>query len=376
LRPVVLAAGGTAGHINPALAVAQALLAGGQPVLLTGTPHSLEEELAHQNNLAFTGFVVRGLARRRPWTFPHTLWLLVQARRQARAWLQVQQPVAVVTFGGYASLPVGLAASDLKLPLLVHEQNARPGLANQLLAGRATILALSDERARAGFRSARRIVVTGNPLRAELLGWDRAAARQALGLAADGRVLLVFGGSLGAHHLNTAVLQLAGGLLTDFPDLTVIHLTGSADLAWATEFINQAGLPVERWRLLAYSSAMGELYAAADLVLARAGATSLAEITALGKAALLVPYPYAAADEQTANAHRLVEAGAAEVWLDRELELPGFDQALRNLLTDAALRNALGQQAARLGRREATAAVVDLVNELIAGTFPASDSQG
>jgi UDP-N-acetylglucosamine--N-acetylmuramyl-(pentapeptide) pyrophosphoryl-undecaprenol N-acetylglucosamine transferase len=276
------------------------------------------------------------------------------------------KPQVVATFGGYASLPTGLAAASLRLRLLVHEQNARPGLANRVLARRADVLALTDERAAAGIKTSARIQITGNPLRPELLGVDRLAARERLGFTDAGLILLVFGGSLGAHHLNSAVLNLATELLVEFSDLQVLHLAGSLDYQWANQMLQDQQIPATRWHLMEYCHQMGDAYAAADLVLSRAGASSLAEITALGKAALLVPYPFAVADEQTANAQKLEEADAARVWPDRELDNPGFSELLKSLLAEPLLRQAMANRALALSKPDANRAIAQLILELAA----------
>ncbi|MCL2151076.1 MAG: undecaprenyldiphospho-muramoylpentapeptide beta-N-acetylglucosaminyltransferase [Coriobacteriia bacterium] len=373
---VVISTGGTGGHITPALAVAQTLQSRAVDVVFAGTPDSMEERLVQAAGISFQSFAARGLKRKKPLEWPALAVQLMRSRSAARRWLLGVDPQVVATFGGYASLPVGLAANALRLPLLVHEQNARPGLANRLLARRAGIIALSDAAAQGGFRGQAQLVVTGNPLRNELFGISQSQARGRLGLPMTGRLLLVFGGSSGAHHLNDAVLSLASGLLAEFADLTVMHISGEADYEWVNGQLDQAGIAADRWRVLAYCHQMGEAYAAADLVLARAGASSLAEITALGKAALLVPYPYAAADEQTANAERLSSVGAAQVWADQDLEEPGFAELLKNLLADGSLREGLAAQAARLGRPDAAERIADLIMAMSAadgaGRWPES----
>ncbi|MCL2631633.1 MAG: undecaprenyldiphospho-muramoylpentapeptide beta-N-acetylglucosaminyltransferase [Coriobacteriia bacterium] len=366
---VVITAGGTAGHVNPALAVARALIAHGVEILYAGTPNSFEERLVAAAGISFTGFFSKGFNRRKPWTLVVTAFKLLNSRSQAKRWLKSVSPDVVVAFGGYASLPVALAANSLGLPVLVHEQNARPGLANKLLAKKAAILAISDERAITGFHPKANTIVTGNPLREELFGIDPAEARQELGFSLRASVLLIFGGSLGAHHVNQAALALAKTLLAECESLEVLHVTGANDYAWATELAKQIELPTDRWQIVEYCYQMGQAYAAADLVLSRAGATSLAELTALGKASLLIPYPYAAADEQTANAERLAASGAALVWPDNQLEQPEFGELLLKLLNSADMRSEIAEKAAILGKPEAT----EMIAQLVIGL--ANDSQ-
>jgi UDP-N-acetylglucosamine--N-acetylmuramyl-(pentapeptide) pyrophosphoryl-undecaprenol N-acetylglucosamine transferase len=361
---VVLSAGGTAGHVNPALAVARKLTSQGIEVLYAGCPDSIEERLVGTAGLPFAGFSSQGLNRRKPWTFPATAIRLNRGRMAAMSWLAGVRPDVVATFGGYASLPTGMAAAGIGLPLLVHEQNAKPGLANRVLARKSQILAISDERAITGFRTRAKTVVTGNPLREELFGIDVMSARQTLGFSVDAKVLLVFGGSLGAHHINEAILNLAPELLERFDNLEVLHLTGTVDFEWAAELLRKKGISESRWQLRDYCYQMGEAYASADLVLARAGATTLAELTALGKASLLVPYPYAAADEQTANANRLTVGGAASMWPDGGLDQPGFGALLIELLADDPTRAKMQAQARTLGKPDAAAVIAGLIIDL------------
>ncbi|MCL2882900.1 MAG: UDP-N-acetylmuramate--L-alanine ligase [Coriobacteriia bacterium] len=360
---IVVTAGGTAGHVSPALAVAQELEARGAEVFFAGRPQGLEERLATQAGLGFVGFQTQGFNRSRPWTLVTSSFKVARGRSAARAWLAAEGIQAVAAFGGYASLPVAMAANQLKVPVLIHEQNATPGMANRQLAHGAAVVALADEAARNGFSTPARIVVTGNPLRPELFNRDKGAARRGFGLPADALTLLVFGGSLGARHINEAVLKAAPGLLAGFPGLSVLQVTGSNNFDECAAWLEPLGLPAGRWQLMPYCDQMGEAYAAADLVLARAGATTLAELTALGKASLLVPYPYAAADEQSLNAQRLAAAGAAEVIADEDLDGPGFVGCLQALLTNAEARAGLQEAAARLGARDADArqVIADLV---------------
>ncbi|MDR0347347.1 MAG: undecaprenyldiphospho-muramoylpentapeptide beta-N-acetylglucosaminyltransferase, partial [Coriobacteriales bacterium] len=298
---IAITGGGTAGHINPALAVAQELRSYGHEVSYAGTPQGLEARLVPREGFPFVSFEAAGFNRRKPLTLITSSAKIAASSLRARRWLATFKPSAVVGFGGYVSIPVGLAASQLKIPLAIHEQNATSGMANRFLAKRAQLIALSYESAAREFNTNATVEVVGNPVRSSLLEQDGPSARAAFGLPAEATVLLVFGGSLGARHLNEALVACAERLLS-LERLHVLHVTGTRDFEQTEAAIARIPQAKERWHLIDYCDRMGEAYAAADAVLSRAGATTLAEISALGMPALLIPYPHAAADEQATNA--------------------------------------------------------------------------
>ena len=216
---IALAAGGTAGHINPALALAEELVSRGHDVRFFGTTKGLEARLVPEQGLPFEGLELTGFDRARPWT-AITAWRHTAAatRRLVRAFSQEgERPAVAVGFGAYVEVPLGRAAEKLGIPLVLHEQNSVPGLANKMLAGKAAVLALTYPAARAAFEgrlgASTRVVETGNPVRRLILAPTRAGARAKLGLPDDATVLLVFGGSLGALHLNQAMIGLKDALL-------------------------------------------------------------------------------------------------------------------------------------------------------------------
>jgi UDP-N-acetylglucosamine--N-acetylmuramyl-(pentapeptide) pyrophosphoryl-undecaprenol N-acetylglucosamine transferase len=360
----VITGGGTAGHINPALAVAQELRSLGHEIAYAGTPQGLEARLVPQEGFAYQAFEAAGYNRRKPLTLITSSAKIAWSATKARRWLAVFKPDAVIGFGGYVSIPLGLAASWLKIPLAIHEQNSASGMANRFLSKRAQLVALTYGAAAKDFTDAKRIVTTGNPVRASLFEVPQSEARVNLKIPADALVLLVFGGSLGAQHINEALLARSEWLLSH-ENLHILHVTGAKgydDIKARIEHIPQAQ---GRWHLMAYCDAMGEAYAAADAIVARSGATTLAEISALGKPALLVPYPYAAADEQTANASSLVEAGAALMIADKDLDEPEFTEKLDRLITDKALRETMSAACLAQGSAQARSELAQLVIAMV-----------
>ncbi|MDR1083085.1 MAG: undecaprenyldiphospho-muramoylpentapeptide beta-N-acetylglucosaminyltransferase [Coriobacteriales bacterium] len=375
---IVITGGGTAGHINPALAVAQELRSLGHELHYAGTPRGLEARLVPQEGFPYVAFEAAGFDRKKPLSLITSSAKIAVSAMRARRWLATLSPDVVVGFGGYVSIPVGLAASRLKIPLAIHEQNSTGGMANRFLARRAQLLALAYEAAAKDFKTEATVEVVGNPVRASLFEADRARSRASFGLSQDATVLLAFGGSLGARHLNEALLAQAERLLAQAesqstpqvepqaasqpsPNLQVLHITGTRDFDEATATLKRMPQVAPHWHLIDYCDRMGEAYAAADAVCSRAGATTLAEIGTLGLPSLLVPYPYAAADEQTANARSLVDAGAAAMLADSELDSPLFIERLTRLVSDADYRADMRSAAASLGKAQARQTLARLI---------------
>ncbi|MDR2492915.1 MAG: undecaprenyldiphospho-muramoylpentapeptide beta-N-acetylglucosaminyltransferase [Coriobacteriales bacterium] len=377
----VVSGGGTAGHIYPALAVSQELVARGHEVVFAGTPIGQEARIVPEAGSPFQAFAARGFNRAKPLSLVTSTLRLMASARSARRWLLELCPHAVAGFGGYVSVPVGVAARQAQAPLLVHEQNSAAGWANRFLAKRASVVALTYGAARAGLRCPHtsRVVVTGNPVRRELLALAdprqrdvaRATFRASMGIPADALVLLVFGGSQGARSINNAVLDLAGQLLA-VAGLHVLHIAGPSQLAAVEERLSRelGDEQRPRWHALGYCAQMGHAYVASDLAVARAGASSLAEIAALGVASLVVPYPYATDDHQSANARALVATGAAVCVSDADLSTAVFRDALVACLRDESQRARMAAAARALDAQGATDAVVSLLEGLASEARP------
>ena len=371
----VIASGGTAGHINPALAVAAELERLNRKVIFVGSTGGMEERLARQAGLEYRSFDAKGFDRQKPWTLLSSSLVLSRSTGKACRWLADVDAQAVAAFGGYVSVPVGRAAVREGIPLLIHEQNSHMGWSNKHLGKHAEVVALTYEAAGEGLdaQAKRRVQITGNPVRPEfsVLGNPeesaslRRAFRHELGFGEDDLVLLVFGGSQGARHINQAVAALAPALM-ERPRLSVVHLTGLKELPSVEEAVAavlSAG-DARRWKLLGYCDQMPAAFAASDVVLSRAGASSLAELAVAAKPALLVPFPYATADHQRKNAESLVSAGAAKMVLDAELDSPRFSEALLAMLDDSALRQAMLEAAQGLTHADAAQKVAELLLQI------------
>lgn len=362
---IAIAAGGTAGHINPALALGQELRDRGHEVRFYGTVKGMESRLVPEEGFSFQGLDVSGFDRSRPWTGVTALVKMRAARRiLLEQFGREGAPVAAVGFGAYVAFPLADAAASLGVPLVLHEQNSVPGLANKALAKHAAVLALtypsSQElfEGRVGPRT--QVVACGNPVRRSVLSATREEGRERLGIPADATVLLAFGGSLGARHLNRALARLKGELLGR-PDVYVLHATGARDHDDAMEALALTGDEAVRWRVMPYIDDMGACLAAADAVLSRSGASSVAEIAARCVPCVLVPYPHATADHQTTNARFMVEAGGAVLVKDDLLDDEAFDRAVLALVDDPDRRGAMRAALEGLGQAQAASRLADAV---------------
>lgn len=357
---VLLSGGGTAGHINPALALAETLRERGVEVTFAGTPSGLESRLVPQAGIPFAAYEAKGFNRSHPLTLPKALLTLNASTKQAKRDFAESRPDAVVAFGGYVCIPVGRAAESLGIPVVVHEQNSVMGLANKYLAKRAARVCLTYEHAAKDVSDTSCVLVTGNPVRQSVFEATRQQGRAAFGIPEDAVMLLVTGGSLGARHINQAMAKLKDDLLSR-QNLYVVHLTGPKELESTAAALNLTEDQRARWRLLGYTDQMGLAMAAADAIVSRAGATSLAEISARHIPALLVPFPYATEDHQTRNAEAWVEAGCAFSVADDVVEGPEFREQVLRLVDDAELRDAMAKASEKMGTRDASAALADAV---------------
>ena len=361
---IAIAAGGTAGHINPALALAEELRDRGHEVTFYGRPSKLEGTLVPAAGFELVDVEVTGFDRSRPWTAVTSVarvWLAKKALR--RRFAVKGAPDAAIGFGAYVEVPLLGLCKDSGIPYLIHEQNSVPGLANKMMAPHASRVCVSVPAARPVFEregGPGHVVLTGNPVRRSVIAGDRARGRAALGVPDDATLLLVFGGSLGARTLNEGMAALKGRLLS-IDGLRVVQSTGKGGYDEAASALALTDEEAARWELRPYIDDMGDVLAAADLVLSRAGASSIAEIAAVGVPSVLVPYPYATADHQTTNARFLVDAGAAVLFADDEVSSPAFGDKLVELLCQQGTRAVMRAAARRLGQDSAAAALADQV---------------
>jgi len=343
---LLLAGGGTGGHLFPAIALAEQFKAE-EPqgeVLFVGTERGLEARMLPElgwtlETIEMSGWAGRGFVARFK-----VLGQLLKSLSQSRKILRSFNPDVVVGVGGYASVPVLLAAKILKIPYLVHEQNAWPGLANRLLGCWAKRVCLSfDEADRAFHRSA--TVLTGNPV--------RVAMETCPALNGDKPCLLVFGGSQGAVAINRTIVA-ALPLLDEWRGkLEIIHQTGEQDYEKTVQGYRDNNWP--EMEVTPFIKDMADAYARSTLIVCRAGATTLAELTACGRPAILVPYPHAAAGHQSTNARAMTAKGAAMTMEETDLTPERLASLINGLLHDRTSIKTMAAAAKGLARRGAAA---------------------
>ncbi len=388
-RPwVVFAGGGTVGHVSPGVAIAEALVRRGCPrtaIHFVGSKRGVEATRVPSAGFSLTLLAGRGIQRKlTPRAVVDNVAAIAglgSAFVRAFALLARHRPAVVLSLGGYASAPCAVAAVLLRIPLVVAEQNAIPGAANRLVARAAAACAVSF-----ADTPLPRAVLTGNPVRPEVLAVDRTsdrvAARQRLGVADDRVLVVAYGGSLGARTINRAVWA-ARARWSGRDDLAVRHIVGDrgwgerpADaIAAAAEPAapvdaadgSSAGLPYVAVR---YEDDMPSVLAAADLVVSRAGASTVFELAAVGVGSILVPLPIATEDHQTANARALADAGAAIVVADAEFDGDRLVAEVDALLAVPGRLEEMATAARTVGRPDAADRVADLLSRHAARSWP------
>ncbi len=381
MTDVLLVGGGTAGHVLPAVATAQALerLRPGLTVAFAGLPGSLEERLVAGAGYAFHTTTAVPLPRRMTADLLRVPPRVLGAVRAARRLLRESDARAVVSFGGYVALPLSLAARG-RVPLILHEQNSRPGLANRLAARFADRVAVTFPSSADRLPSRERVHITGNPVQQRLRDLDRTArrsgARQRFGLDPARPVLLILGGSQGARSINRAVAGAADAWRALGAQL--VHVTGHRDHAEALARWRAHGVEPDDdtsfVRVMPFLDDMADAYAAADLVVSRAGATTIAELTVLGLPSVLIPYPHATAQHQRGNADALVGAGAAVMLGDDEISPDALATVVASLVSDPAQAGAMARAAQAWSRPAAAEALARIVLEALGTTAPGAGS--
>ena len=355
----VVAGGGTSGHVHPALAVADELVRRGRAkdeLHFIGSSRGLEADLVPAHGYSLTALPGRGIQRTVNLQNLKSAAQLGSAGFKALATLRRLDPAVVVSVGGYASLPALAAAAILKIPIIVTEQNSVPGAANRFGGRWAKACAVAFPGT-----DLPNAVHTGNPLLGPILDVDRTSgghrARQRLGVEAGRRLVVAFGGSLGARRINEAVVEATSGL-HGRSDLAVRHIIGDRDWPLFKDHVVEGDLQYQPVR---YEDNMRDVWHGADLVVCRAGATSVAEIAQTGAPSILVPLPGAPGDHQTLNARALSDHGGALLVEDANLTGSALRTMLSDLIDDPQRLAELSAGAVALARPEAASAIAELV---------------
>lgn len=334
---VMMTGGGTGGHVNPAIAIAN-IIKQNEPdsvVAFVGTSRGIENKLVPKAGYELFHVEVQGIKRRLTPANIKALWLAFTSVGHAKKLVKNFKPDLVVGTGGYVSWPVCRAAASLGIPTALHESNAVPGFAVRMLEKYVDRVYVNFEATRERLAFPDKCVRVGNPLKPEFLSPDREAARRELGIAEKyDKFILSCGGSMGAENVNIEVLRLMREYTSKHPEVLHVHATGAIEYEEATRQFRAAGLEqYPNLQMLEYIYDMPQRMMAADVVINRAGAMTLSEIAALGRASILIPSPNVTDNHQYKNARVLADAGAAV--LIEEKEFTGYSEASESRLTEA-----------------------------------------
>jgi UDP-N-acetylglucosamine--N-acetylmuramyl-(pentapeptide) pyrophosphoryl-undecaprenol N-acetylglucosamine transferase len=358
---VLMAGGGTGGHLFPALAIAEELRRQepGVEILFIGSDRGLERDVVTREGYDFAPIRLRGWSRRLNWKafqFPLFLFLgLLQSYFIVRRF----RPDVAIGTGGYVSGPAVMWSALMGLPTLIQEQNSLPGVTTRILSGHVDEVHLSFAQSRRYFRRRDHLRLSGNPLRGGVGQIERSQASRAFSFDPYRPAVLITGGSQGAHSINLAVADGFGRLVDR--GVQVLWQTGSRDLEAMRQRFSGEGY---RAVITDFIEDMSLAYAAVDVVVCRAGATTVAEVAACGLPAIFVPFPFATADHQRLNALAMVKAGAAEMVLNGELKEGRLIEVLLSLLEDESKRRIMALRSQRFGRPQAAATLVRAVRRL------------
>lgn len=356
---VVIAGGGTGGHLFPGIAIAEEFIRrdARNRVMFVGTKRGIENRVLSRLGYDLKLIDVEGLKGRGIKALIKGLYNIPASMLQSRRILKEFAPDVVIGVGGYASGPAVITAWLMRIPTAIAEQNALAGNTNLILGKFVKKVFLTYEQSREGF-APEKVILTGNPVRAAFArGLADAAERK------QGRQILIFGGSQGAAAINRTVVAMMPLLEKLKEGFRMIHQTGENDFDTVREAYKKHGIVAQ---VSPFIVDMVSVYAASDLIICRAGATSLAEITAAGRASILIPFPWAANDHQTLNAQAMVEAGAALMLRESDLTPEKLFAMVETLLTDERKLKDMEVQSKKLGRLDAAAGIVDACEQLAA----------
>ncbi|MBI4847791.1 MAG: undecaprenyldiphospho-muramoylpentapeptide beta-N-acetylglucosaminyltransferase [Nitrospirae bacterium] len=360
---IVIAGGGTGGHVFPAVAIAKELRNSIANVKITfiGTARGIESKIIPKEGYDIRFIRSEGLVGKNIFKTISSVMKIPTSLSDARAILKGLQPQLVLGVGGYSSGPVLLCASMMGIPTIIHEQNTLPGLTNKLLSKFVDTIAVTYHESM-NFFPQEKTYLTGNPIRADILSGSREKGYKTFSLERDLFTIFVFGGSLGASRINSAVSEALAYLVPLKDKVQFLHQTGDRDFDTVREAYRVREF---RGTVVPFAHEMADAYAVADLIVSRAGATTLAELTACGKAAILIPYPYAAGNHQEVNARKLWDIGAAQMILDRDLNGKVLADLIKFMIEDPEAIGQMERTSKSLGNPEATAKIVELMMGLL-----------
>lgn len=364
----IISGGGTGGHIYPALAIAKEIKSFDKKaeILYIGTKDSLESELIPKEGIEFKTIRVRGLPRKINKNSFIALRELLIGLKQSQQIIKEFKPDIVIGTGGYVSGPIVYKAARNKIPTLIHEQNAFPGITNKILSRYVNKVATTFDEASKYFKYPDRVVKTGNPIRNEILSIDKELSYKVLNIASNKPLILSFGGSGGQKKLNEAILDI---LLNNNwnKDFQLIHITGKRLYdSFMKEVYDKNIVISENIRIMPYLYEMPQALNIADLLISSAGAITLAETSAIGLPSILIPKSYTAENHQEYNARAFEKAGASIVILEKDLTGELLFNSINNLINDKSRLRNMSINSKKLGNKNATKEIVKLIFEIIA----------
>ncbi|MEN6332282.1 MAG: undecaprenyldiphospho-muramoylpentapeptide beta-N-acetylglucosaminyltransferase [Smithella sp.] len=356
---VVIAGGGTGGHLFPGIAIAEEFIRRDKKaeVLFIGTQRGIESKLLGPAGYKLSTIDVEGIKGRGIKALIKGFYQIPQSMWQSGRILKKFQPRIVIGVGGYASGPVVLSAHFMGLPTAIAEQNAAPGITNRILGKFVDKIFVTYAETANSF-PASRVLASGNPVRAAFAG-----VRSLQRAEKDFHQLLIFGGSQGAQAINKSVVEMLPQLQKIKNNIRILHQTGARDVESVQEAYARYGIRAD---VTAFIVDMADAYSQADLIICRAGATSLAEITMAGKAAILIPFPFATNDHQTKNAEAMADKGAAIMIKEKDISGDKLFEVVEELLRDPKKLHLMEENSANLGNINAAATIVDACLELAA----------
>ena len=360
---VLIAGGGTSGHVNPALAIAEAIRRRDPDAVIEfcGTERGIESDIVPRGGFVLHPIRARGIPTRPSVKMIRAFRDMWAGRRSCIALIRDFHPDIVIGTGGYVCTPLVSAANKMKVPVLLHEQNAFPGRSNRMMSRKAAVVCTSFEDAADYFSKARSVVFTGNPVRRIFFQMERETARRELGLAEDTFFLFAMGGSLGARTVNQSILAIARNM----PKRVKIVLSaGKQQFAELSRVITGDGIP-DNLEIREYIYNPEVYMAAADLILSRAGAITCAEIAALGVPSIMIPYPFAAGDHQTFNARSFEKRGACVIIKDEDVSAESLLSRILPLTDDSEQLRRMGRAASALAVPDADERIVDQVFQTV-----------
>lgn len=360
---VIIAGGGTGGHLFPGLAIAEEFKSRDKKteVIFVGTEYGIEAKVVPREGYPIKFLRAEGIvgvsALKKIKAMVKIFFSIVDSYRIIKA----VRPDIVIGVGGYASGVIMLITSLMSMPTMILEQNSIPGLTNRILGRFVRVICMTYQESISFFPKAKTFL-TGNPVRMHVLKGNSESGYKLFSLEKNLFTVFVFGGSLGASSINMAVVDALNHLYDLRDKIQFLHQTGARDYERVREIYRELGF---KGTITPFIYQMGEAYAVADIVISRAGATTLTELTAVGKPAILIPYPYAAGHHQELNARKLLEMGAARMILNSELRGETLANQLRELYMNETIRAEMQKNSRALGRPEAAAKVVDIAMSLI-----------